>query len=116
MKESQSTDSTAELIRSLPTLPSSAYWFSGRRTSVNQPARIQAEVMIPVLAFRLQEKAYGGLDAGVRGRLREITDSLTPKNRVHTEARDLVNPPPRRRELCPESDFQRRESPAQISL
>ena len=44
--------------------------------------------MIPVLAFRIQEKVYGGLDAGVMACLR----SLIPKCRVHTEARRRLKP------------------------
>jgi hypothetical protein len=43
--------------------------------------------MIPILAFRIQEKAYGGLDADITGRLRKLTDSLAPKSRIHAEAR-----------------------------
>jgi Protein of unknown function (DUF2924) len=92
MKQPPSIDSTAELIRSLPTLPKerlSVLW----RENFGKPAgSIRAELMIPILAFRIQEKAYGGLDAGATGRLREIADSLAPKRRIHGEARRRFKP------------------------
>ena len=76
MKQPPSIDSTAELIRSLPALPKErliALW----QENFGKPAgSIRAELMLPVLAFWIQEKAYGGLDAAITGRLREITDSL----------------------------------------
>jgi hypothetical protein len=48
--------------------------------------------MRPVLAFRIQEKAYGGLGAEITGRLREASDSLAPKRRTHSEARHRFKP------------------------
>jgi hypothetical protein len=92
MKEPQLSNSTAELIRSLPMLAKerlSVLW----QENFSKPAgSIRAELMIPILAFRIQEKAYGGLDAGVIGRLREITGSLAPKSRIHSEARHRFKP------------------------
>jgi hypothetical protein len=91
MKESQ-LNSTAELIRSLPTLPKEHLLILWKENFSRPAGSIRAELMIPVLAFRIQEKAYGGLDAGVTGRLRELTDSLAPKSRIHTEARRRFKP------------------------
>ena len=48
--------------------------------------------MVPILAFRIQEKAYVGFDARVTVRLRKITDSLAPKSRIHAEARRRFKP------------------------
>jgi Protein of unknown function (DUF2924) len=48
--------------------------------------------MLPILAFRIQERAYGGLRPEVMGQLRQITNSLAPKNRSHTEARQCFKP------------------------
>ena len=92
MKEAQLSNSTAELIRKLPTLPKerlSVLW----QENFNKPAgSVRAELMIPILAFRIQEKAYSSLDAGVTGRLREISASLAPKSRIHSEARHRFKP------------------------
>jgi Protein of unknown function (DUF2924) len=92
MKQPEPADSTAELIRSLPTLPKErllALW----QEHFGKPAgSTRTELMIPVLAFRIQEKSYGGLDTGVTGRLREITGSLAPTSRTHGEARRRFKP------------------------
>ena len=92
MKESPSIDSTADLIRSLPTLPKERLLVLWRENFGKPAGSIRAELMIPILAFRIQEKAYGGLDAGVTGRLRGLTNSLAPKSRVHNEARNRFKP------------------------
>ena len=92
MKHSPPTDSTAELIRSLPTLPKErllVLWTENFGTPANS---IRAELMLPVLAFRIQEKAYGGLDAGIKHRLRELTGSLAPRSRIQAEARNRFKP------------------------
>ena len=91
MKGSQS-DFTTQLTRSLPTMPKERLLVLLRENFSKPAGFIRAELMIPILAFRIQEKAYGGLDAGVRGRLREITDSLAPKSRIHSEARRRFKP------------------------
>jgi hypothetical protein len=92
MKESQLSNSTTERIRSLPTLPKERLLVLWRENFGKPAGSIRAELMIPILAFRIQEKAYGGLDAGITGRLREITDSLAPKSRIHGEARCRFKP------------------------
>jgi Protein of unknown function (DUF2924) len=92
MKKSQLSNSTAELIRCLPTLPKERLLVLWKENFGKPAGAIRAEVMIPVLAFRIQEKAYGGLDAEVTGRLHEIAGSLTPKSRTHTEARRRFKP------------------------
>jgi hypothetical protein len=70
MKRSPSTDSTAELIRSLPNLPKDRLLVLWQENFGKPAGRIRAELMIPVLAFRIQKKAYGGLNA--RGHHRPI--------------------------------------------
>jgi hypothetical protein len=92
MKESQLSDSTAQLICSLPTLPKERLLVLWRENFGKPTGSIRTELMISVLAFRIQEKAYGGLDARVTGRLRELTDSLATKSRVHNEARRRFKP------------------------
>ena len=92
MKQPPSIDSTAELIRSLPTLPKERLLVLWRENFSKPAGSIRTELIIPILAFRIQEKAYGGLDAGTSGRLREITVSLAPKSRIHGEARHHFKP------------------------
>jgi hypothetical protein len=92
MKEPSLANSTAELIRSLPTLPKERLLVLWQEIFGKPADSIRAELMIPILAFRIQEKAYGGLNAGTTGRLRELTDSLAPKSRIHSEARRRFKP------------------------
>jgi hypothetical protein len=40
------------------------------------PPNLRKELMVPVLAYRIQEKEFGGLSHTVRKRLREIAQSL----------------------------------------
>ena len=39
--------------------------------------------MVPILAYRMQEKEFGGLSHRARARLREIAQSLGPGKRAH---------------------------------
>ncbi len=92
MKQPSSANSTSELIRSLPTLHRERLMSLWQEQFGKPAGSIRAELMLPILAFRIQEKAYGGLDAGTAGRLRKITVSLAPKSRVHGEARHRFKP------------------------
>jgi hypothetical protein len=40
------------------------------------PPKLRKELMVPILAYRMQERAYGGLSHSARKRLREIAASL----------------------------------------
>jgi hypothetical protein len=61
MKQSQKTDSTAELIRSLPTHPKGRLLVLWKENFGKPVGSIRAELMLPVLAFRIQEKACWAL-------------------------------------------------------
>jgi hypothetical protein len=37
------------------------------------PPKLRRDLMIPILAYRLQEQAFGSLTAGARGRLRHLS-------------------------------------------
>ena len=87
MKQCPSTDSTIELIRSLPTLSRDRLSVLWQQTIGKPAGSIRSELMIPVLAFRIQEKAYGGFDAVSKARLCEVAGFLGPKSRTHSEAR-----------------------------
>jgi hypothetical protein len=54
---------------------------------VNPPGRVRPELMLPILAYRIQERAYGGLSPKASARSREIATSLRPQSRSRDEAR-----------------------------
>jgi hypothetical protein len=47
------------------------------------PPKLRKELMVPILAYRMQEKEFGGLSHRARKRLREIAESLGPEKRPH---------------------------------
>jgi Protein of unknown function (DUF2924) len=51
--------------------------------SFGRPASpgLRRELMLPILAFRIQELAHGGLKPETKATLQEITSSLNPKGR-----------------------------------
>jgi hypothetical protein len=44
------------------------------------PAHLRKQLMVPVLAYRIQEREYGGLSHAARQRLRELAESLESKS------------------------------------
>lgn len=48
------------------------------------PPKLRKELMVPIIAYRIQEKEYGGLSQSARRRLKEIAQSLAPEKRLHT--------------------------------
>jgi hypothetical protein len=64
-------------IEALPTLDKAqllAIW--AEHFSTDPPSKLRKELMVPVLAYRLQEKEFGGLSHAARRRLREVAASL----------------------------------------
>jgi Protein of unknown function (DUF2924) len=57
MKESVPNNPTAELIRSLPTLPKAQLIVLWNENFGRPAGRIRPELMLPILAFRIQERA-----------------------------------------------------------
>jgi hypothetical protein len=47
------------------------------------PPKLRKELMVPILAYRMQEKEFGGLSHRARKRLREIAQSLGSGKRPH---------------------------------
>ena len=45
--------------------------------SKDPPPNLRKELMVPILAYRMQEREFGGLSHGARRRLREVAASLT---------------------------------------
>ena len=53
---------------------------------------MRPEIMLPILAFRIQEKAYGSLAPETQEKLRQIALSVSPKRRQQHEARERFMP------------------------
>jgi hypothetical protein len=85
-------DAITELIHSLPTLAKERLNGLWQDNFGKVPGKVRRELMLPVLAFRIQEKAYGGLSPETKKRLRQVMESLEPKRRSHQEARNRFMP------------------------
>jgi hypothetical protein len=59
-----------------------------------QPAhpKLRRDLMIPVLAYRLQEKAYGGLKPSTRRRLRTIAEKLKRDSQAQIRSKPSIKP------------------------
>jgi Protein of unknown function (DUF2924) len=44
------------------------------------PAHLRKQLMVPVLAYRIQEREYGGLSHAARKQLRELAESVESKS------------------------------------
>ena len=70
-------DRLSEQIAALPTLNRAqllAIW--AENFSNAPPPNLREELMVPILAYRMQEREFGGLSHGARRRLREVAASL----------------------------------------
>jgi hypothetical protein len=85
-KESQPVE-VSETIRQLPTMarPMLAKLWEASFGQAPAP-KLRPELMRPVLAFRIQELAYGGHSAEAVRQLREISRSLVSESRSPGEA------------------------------
>jgi hypothetical protein len=88
MIETAPNNPITALIHSLPTLPKERLVELWKENFGKVPGKIRPELMLPILAFRIQERAYGSLSTETKGRLRQIMVSLEPKRRSHNEARN----------------------------
>ena len=79
--------STRDLIQSLPGLPKDRLFALWAETFGRPPGKMRPEVMLPVLAYSIQERAYGGLTPETKEHLRHIALTLSPKSRKKDEAR-----------------------------
>jgi hypothetical protein len=79
--------SIRDLIQSLPGLPKERLFALWADTFGRLPGKMRPEVMLPVLAFTIQERAYGGLTTETKEQLRQIALTLSPKSRQQNEAR-----------------------------
>jgi Protein of unknown function (DUF2924) len=56
------------------------------------PPEIRRELMVPFLAYRMQEKQYGGLKASTRSEVRRIARALERKPSVELRIRPRIKP------------------------
>ena len=73
---------TSALLEQLPSLDRTCLLELWHK-SFGRPASpgLRRELMLPILAFRIQELAYGGLKPETKFQLQELTSSLNPKGR-----------------------------------
>jgi hypothetical protein len=86
MIEAASNNAVTAIIHSLPTLPKERLVQLWKENFDRAPGKIRPELMRPILAFRIQERAYGGLSPETKDRLRQVMGSLEPNRRSHNEA------------------------------
>jgi hypothetical protein len=92
MIEAAPNNAITALIHSLPTLPKERLVELWKENFGKTPGGIRSELMRPILAFRIQERTYGGLSTETKDRLRQVMGSLEPKRRSHNEARNRFKP------------------------
>jgi hypothetical protein len=70
-------DRLSEQIATLPSLNKAQLLaISAENFSKDPPPNLRKELMVPILAYRMQEREFGGLSHGARRRLREVAASL----------------------------------------
>lgn len=86
-------DQISELIKELPTMDRERLRILWKE-NFGKPAaqKLRRELMLPILAYRIQERAYGGLSKEIRTQLKQIARSLDPKSRQPNEARNRFKP------------------------
>jgi hypothetical protein len=73
----------AHEIAVLPTLNKAQLLLVWKKNfSQDPPPKLRKELMVPILAYRMQEKEFGGLSHRARKRLRQIAQSLGPDKRL----------------------------------
>jgi hypothetical protein len=92
MKEVAPIHPTAALIRSLPTLPKKRICELWKEHFGKPPGKIRLRLLLPVLAFRIQEKVYGGWTLEIKNRSGQISKSLATKKSHQTEANQRFKP------------------------
>lgn len=76
----------ADKIATLPTLNKAQLLVIWRENfSKSPPRNLRKELMVPVLAYRMQEKEHGGLSHSARKRLRDIAKSVASEKRPQEE-------------------------------
>ena len=78
----------SELLGQLPSLDRAGLLDLWHR-SFGRPASpgLRRELMLPILAFRIQELAHGGLKPETKAKLQELAPSLNPKGHIDARKR-----------------------------
>jgi Protein of unknown function (DUF2924) len=70
-------DQTAKRLADLPELSKTALCYLWKQVFDASPSpKLRRDLMIPILAYRLQEQTFGSLSGGARGRLRHLSRDL----------------------------------------
>jgi hypothetical protein len=78
--------SMTDRISALPNLNKSQLLVIWRENfSKAPPSKLRKELMVPILAYRMQEKEYGGLSHSAQKQLREIAKSINSEKRPQEE-------------------------------
>jgi len=87
------TENLIDEISKLPTL-SRADLLSLWRELFSQPAhpRLRRDLMIPILAYKLQERAYSGLKPATRRCLRNIAEELEHNPQAQIRSKQPIKP------------------------
>jgi Protein of unknown function (DUF2924) len=92
MSQSAPVNPTSTLIQSLPNLPKERLFALWQENFGKPAGKIRPELMLPILAFRIQEKAYGGLSPETKAQLRRISGLSAPRSRPRNDARQRFKP------------------------
>jgi hypothetical protein len=69
----------AQHLVELPNLSKDALWEQWEQLFASPPPpRLRRDLMVPILAHRLQEQAFGSLKASARSRLRQLARAFQP--------------------------------------
>ena len=88
-------DRLSEQIATLPSLNKAqllAIW--AENFSKDPPPDLRKELMVPILAYRMQEREFGGLSHGARRRLREVAASLNTQKPSQERPDSALKPEP----------------------
>jgi hypothetical protein len=70
-------DSVTKRLLDLPTLNKRALCHLWTQLfDISQPSKLRRELMIPILAYRLQEQAFGAISARSKSRLRQLAQAF----------------------------------------
>jgi len=92
-QECAMSENVADEISRLPALSRTGL-LSLWRELFRQPAhpKLRRDLIVPLLAYKLQEKAYGGLKPSTRRRLREIAEELERDRHAHVRSKPSIKP------------------------
>src|SRR5256885_6604889 len=90
-QECAMSENVADEISRLPALSRTGL-LSPWRELFRQPAhpKLRRDLIVPILAYKLQEKAYGGLKPSTRRRLREIAEELERDRHAHVRSKPSI--------------------------